>query len=349
MLKSINISTSCLCGANCIFCPADRGNSIKEKLMSFDLFKKIVDEISSDTFKRQHQVDRIILGENGDAFINKNFIEMLRYLKLKLPDMRVILYSNFQNFKEEDIETVIKEKLVSLVRTNIDGCDSENYFYVKKLKLEDIDRRIKKFIEKRIEFSNNIPLYISVLTLSKYITSIKNNFGFYPAKIKDQKYLTKEDDFSSIKKKYIKILDNKIDKIFRIYGTFGWAERSQFDPKKINYKKYACPNLMRIRFEAFIAPDGTWYACCFDSANQLKVGNLNNNSLDEIYNSEKRGNFMKLLENRQFKKIGGPCLTVNCCQVLSENKFMSTIYRLMFKNRFVIKLLYFKYNMDKQT
>ena len=27
--------------------------------------------------------------------------------------------------------------------------------------------------------------------------------------------------------------------------------------------------MSRVTREAFIAPDGTWYACCFDSNNQL--------------------------------------------------------------------------------
>lgn len=347
MLRSINISASSICGANCIFCPTDRGNNIKEKLMNFDLFKKIIDEVSSDTFKYRHEVNTVAIGENGDAFMNKNIIEMLRYVKLKLPDMKLILYSNFQNFKEEQMEIITEEKLASTIRTNIDGFDAENYFYAKKLKLEDTDRKIKLFIEKRKKFSSDISLSISVLTLNRYITSIKNNFGFYPAKMTDSKCLTKKDDFEIIKQKYTKILDNKIDKIFKIYGTFGWAERNQFDPEKIDYKKYACPNLMRIKNEAFIAPDGTWYACCFDSANQLKMGNLNQSSLDEIYNSENRKKFIKLLEGRQFNKIGGPCFTVNCCQILDSNKFVSTIYRLMFKNKFITKLLYFRYNMDK--
>lgn len=315
--------------------------------MNFDLFKKIIDDVSSDAFKKKHQVDTVALGENGDAFLNKNIIEMLRYVKLKLPEIRVILYSNFQNFKEEQMDIILREKLASVIRTNIDGFDAENYFYAKRLKLDDTDRKIKEFIKKRKEFSSNVSLSISVLTLNRYINSIKNNFGFYPAKMTDQKCLDKEDDFEKIKDKYTKILDNKIDKIFRIYGTFGWAERNQFDPKKIDYKKYACPNLLRIKNEAFIAPDGTWYACCFDSANQLKFGNLNNSSLDEIYNSENRKKLINLLENREFGKIGGPCLTVNCCQVLDNRKFVSTIYRLMFKNKFITKLLYFKYNMDK--
>jgi radical SAM protein with 4Fe4S-binding SPASM domain len=347
MLKSVNISTSSLCGANCIFCPTDRGNAISKKLMSFDLFKKIIDEVSSDAFKCRHQVETMVLGENGDAFLNKNIIEMLRYIKTKLPHIKVILCSNFQNFKEEDIETVVKENLVSIIRTNIDGSNPENYFYAKRLKLEDTDRKIKRFVEKRKEFSSNISLSISVLTLNKYVTSIKNNFGFYPSKMNDREILDKKDDFEEIKQKYTKILDNKTDRIFRIYGTFGWAERNRFKPGEVDYDKYACPNLMRIRNEAFIAPDGTWYACCFDSANQLKIGNLNESSLDEIYNSEKRKNLIKNLENRDFKKNGGPCLTVNCCQVLSEKKFISEIYRLMFKNKLITKLLYFRYNMDK--
>ena len=60
MLRSINLSLSSLCGADCIFCPTDtRGTRMREKNMSFDIIEKIVNEISSDNFKQNHSIKKI--------------------------------------------------------------------------------------------------------------------------------------------------------------------------------------------------------------------------------------------------------------------------------------------------
>lgn len=343
MIYSVNLSVSSICGARCIYCPDDKGCAVKDKFMSFSLFKKIIQNL---VFSSTIKPSRIIFGENGDCFLNKDIIKMLRYTRKHLPNIRIVLYTNFQNFKKEYARIINKEHLVDLIRTNIDGYNTYNYFAVKKLNMAETENNILQFIRLRWKYSSNIPIYISVLTLNRYITSIKNNFGFYPLKVKDINNLDIKDDYQLIKEKYDGTLW-KEDKIFRIYGTFGWAERKMFDPQKINYKKYACPNLIRIEHEAFIAPDGTWYACCFDSANELKFGNLQNETFEEIYNGERRQAIIKILNKHQFNIINGPCKTVNCCQILSKHKFISNIYRLLFKSKIATNLLYLRYNMDK--
>jgi MoaA/NifB/PqqE/SkfB family radical SAM enzyme len=85
MLESVNLSLASACGANCIFCPANRGKRITAKLMPFPVLKKVVDELSSSSFKKKHNVLRIEIGENGDAFLNRDIIKILLYIKKKLP------------------------------------------------------------------------------------------------------------------------------------------------------------------------------------------------------------------------------------------------------------------------
>ena len=64
---------------------------------------------------------------------------------------------------------------------------------------------------------------------------------------------------------------------------------------------------------AFIAPDGSWYACCNDSNYDQVFGNVNNETLDEIFNGKTRKDFLNKLELKKFKELGGPCATVMCC------------------------------------
>ena len=99
----------------------------------------------------------------------------------------------------------------------------------------------------------------------------------------------------------------------------GWAERKQIKPASIDYSQYTCPLIDSISRAAFIAPDGTWYACCWDGNNELALGNVIEKSIHQVFLSDRRRHLLQLLENRDFAKISGPCTTVNCCQALSCN------------------------------
>ena len=328
MLTSVNLSLSSVCGANCIFCPANRGRRIKQKLMPFEYAEKIINEISSKEFKKHHNITRINVGENGDAFLNKDLIRILRLIKLKLPWVRVAIITNFQNFTNDKIKTILGEKLVDEFGCNIDGFNKQNYFNVKKLDLKNTRNNLMNFLRARNKFNCYPKLYVWAMTLNRYIQTIRYNFNFYPAKLENHDLVNVSDDFLIIKEKLEKILDPNIDKICEA-RAWGWAEREKINTQNINYKKYSCSRLFVIQTEAFIAPDGIWYACCLDSNNELVLGNVIKQSINEIFFSKKRQKLIKLLKNKQFAKIGGPCKTVNCCQDLSKNRIEAVVIKVM--------------------
>jgi len=310
LLKSINLSLSSICGADCIFCP----KSAVKKTMPFELVKKIVDEISSAGFREKHEVSNIQIGENGDAFLNKDLIEILRYIKLKLPRVSVGVFTNFQNFTKDKARIILSEQLIGSFCCNIDASNEENYLAAKGLELATVKKNIIDFLEIRKELRNEAGLCIVVLTLATYINAVRYYLGFIPVKLKDRALIRVKDDFRLIKKQWAGHLDPKKDMLAKVTTPFFWAEREKIDCKKLDYKTYQCPKLPRMKEEAFIGPDGTWYACCFDSNMQLALGNVMVDSIDAIYASRARKDLMEKLEKREFQEIGGPCKTVNCCQ-----------------------------------
>lgn len=316
MLKSVNLSLSSLCGADCIFCPNGAKKSGAQKTMPFALAKKIIDEISSDEFAEKHHVSKIGIGENGDVFLNKECIEILRYIKLKLPRVSVECYTNFQHFTKDKAQTILCERLITDFHCNVDASSKENFFIAKGLDLQTVTKNILDFLELRKKLKNESPLHLHVLTLHSYINAVYHYLGVYPAKLKYHKVdpLRIKDDFQSVKKQWQKFLDPEKDKISKIIRLFLWAEREQADREKINYKEYTCPNLQCIKEQAYISPDGAWYACCYDSKCELVLGNIKDDTLDNIYSGPARQELLDLLERREFLKIGGPCRTVNCCQ-----------------------------------
>jgi len=319
MLKSLGLSLSSICGADCIFCPSNRGQMIKKKIMPFEYVEEIINEIASKEFKKYHDIISISVGENGDAFLNKDFIKILRFIKLKVPQSKIVLFTNFQNFTEDKTKIILEEKLIDSFHCNIDGSNEKNYFNIKKLNLKNTTNNLMNFLEIRKRTNCNVPLIINVLTLNNYIKTINYNFKFYPIKLKDFNLIKTPDDYLIIRKQFEKILDFKKDKIHRLRAC-GWAEREQIDISNINYKKYSCPELNKMKSQILIAPNGTWYACCADFNNELVFGNVIKQSINEIFFGRKRQRLMKLLKNKQFSEIGGPCKTVNCCESLNKNK-----------------------------
>ncbi len=192
---------------------------------------------------------------------------------------------------------------------------------------------LKDFITIRNTISSELGITILIISLHNYIHTIYNNFGFYPNKIRDLTLIDIPDDSIKIKEQLNNVLDPIKDDINKS-GIIGWAERDNINISKMYYKKYTCSSLERIEEEAFIAPDGTWYACCLDSNNELVLGNVIHTSINEIFFSEKRKKLISSLKNKEFAKIGGPCKTVNCCQWLPEKPKMSL--------RSLIRNLYFK-------
>jgi radical SAM protein with 4Fe4S-binding SPASM domain len=195
-----------------------------------------------------------------------------------------------------------------------------------------IMKNLKDFLKTRGDL--NFPLTVSTISLNRYIKIIKYNFKSLPVKLRNASLENIPDDTSIIQKKLREIL-KPIDKIFKI-DIFGWAERKLTDPNKLDFKKYSCRNIGRIKTEAFIAPDGTWYACCFDSNNELVLGNVNKELIGQIFKSEKRKRLIEMLEKKEFGKIGGPCRTVNCCQHLFESKSEEIKNRIKKLNRRII-------------
>jgi MoaA/NifB/PqqE/SkfB family radical SAM enzyme len=295
--------------------------------MPFETAKKVIDELSSDNFKSNFGIVSIGYGTLGDDIINPNFINILRYAKQKLPTSPNCFFTNFQNLNKDLADIIIKENLLDNIICNIDGATEESYFQVKRIKLDRSLNNLKYLITKRNELESKISISINAITLNQYIHTIKNNFDFYPLKLTDKKYASFSDDFIEIEKILLPIINEKID-TFRRSGIRGWAEREQTNPSKINYRNYICPYLNDIKNIAYIAPDGTWFACCLDINFELDLGNVNETTLSTLANSKKRKFLIDQLEKRQFKVIKGPCLTVNCCQMIYKNQIQTILVNL---------------------
>jgi len=328
-MHSINLSLSSVCGGNCIFCPSQRLGRIKTKMMSPSLVQKIVNETLSSPYLKT--VRHVNVGEMGDAFLNPDALDCLRIIRTKLPHCIIHLTINFATLTKEKSRQILEENLADGVSGNIDGHNSLYYCLVKQgLSYEKVIENVRDFLKLRELYRSKMKFAIYVLSYRLYVNSIRNNHGFLPTKLHGVHHPEIEDDSSLVKAMWRPLL-KKEDKINIHPTVMSWAERQRFRNAKINYKKYTCPKLERIKHEIFIAPDGTLYPCCIDADNELVFGDLTSDSITDVALSPERIKLIWLLEHRRFDEIGSknsPCRTVNCCQEIHPHKIMNIVSRV---------------------
>lgn len=312
-ITTIGLSLSSVCLAKCIWCPTNRGTRINQKFLRLPSVEKIINEIANTELI--DNLEQIKVGENGDALLNPDFLNILRYIKKILPDKKTTLHTNFQHITKEIADVIIEENLLNKVICNIDGSDKAHYEAVKGIDFDNVMSNFDYFSQKRISCGKQIFIEIYCLPLKMYAWQLSSSLGVLPLKATQEQLDTLDDDYNKVLEMLIPRC-TYMDQIF-CSRVFGWAERNQFVNTKIDFSKHICPFLLndQLQTEAYIAPDGSWYICCWDSNNEIVLGNVLENSILEVLQSEHRKNIIQLIKDKKFGEVGGPCKTVNCCDM----------------------------------
>lgn len=88
LFYTILIETNPVCNRKCSYCPNAK-NPRKGKLMSEEIFYKIIDELSEINFK-----GKICPHFFGEPLLDKRLPKLLKYAKDKLPNVRIVIYTN---------------------------------------------------------------------------------------------------------------------------------------------------------------------------------------------------------------------------------------------------------------
>ena len=290
---TISLSVSSVCNAQCIWCPI--GLRLNTANKSKFLSPAIVDKIVSDCKGREIE---FFLADMGEPLMNPDFKEIVTKCRSINP-IGMYLSTNF-SLMNEDMSKFILDNNFNVVGLNIDGVTEEGYYAVKHLPLKVVINNLINFINMRQDKMRAIPQWkppsvcISITTQARYYFEIGE-----PERITipDETRMTYE---------YLRnIIQPGLDLINPAF-VITWAERKRWNRPR-DKKNTICTNIYAVGIKCCIDTDGNMIVCCQDYDSDLKFGNVIDNTIDEIWHTEKRLQFISKIINNDYAGIGLPC------------------------------------------
>jgi MoaA/NifB/PqqE/SkfB family radical SAM enzyme len=262
----------------------------KDKFMTFESFKKIVDEVGAKT-------EILRLNGRGESTIHPKFIKMLDYVKSKFPKIRINLFTNlsFKNdliikkFVEHDLQLFIS--MDSNKKTELEEIrKGANY----ELIINNLDKlkiaQTRPFIVFTIQEINIFSIYDIALFAQKNNCHILFNTVRRDSGMDTFKKLV-SDNLLNIKTQF-----KKAEKLYANTGLLclypnqlSGIQIGLENATKTHGELISCPMIDK---ELCVLYNGDVTPC--NMFNPFVYGNLNNNEFTEIWNGEKRKEFKQI-------------------------------------------------------
>ena len=245
------------CNAACVMCPREL-QSRPKGIMNIEMYKKLIDEIS----EHKDYVKRLHMHNFGEPLLDKKLPERIEYAKSK-GIQHVYFVSNASLLNEEASKKLINSGLDEF-KISFYGVDKETYN----------NTMINLDFEKTLE---NV---LNFFKIRKKMNTLKPKvvLQLIPSSFKD----------NSIKEKWLNLFKNYIDE--NIGDKFNFFDLHNFGDGRdfININKKRIVNTCNYPWRTMvILQNGEVSPCCLDYNGSINLGNVNNESVMEIWNNSK--------------------------------------------------------------
>jgi MoaA/NifB/PqqE/SkfB family radical SAM enzyme len=268
---TIYVDPSNVCNFSCQHCFHGNKNWLekmpRQTMMDMNLFGKILNDLK----EFPSPVKMIHLNGFGEPLLNKNLSTMIRLLKTRGIAERVAITTNGSKFTDENMKEIIKAGL-DQIHISIYGLSQAQY---------------AKFTHNNFNFNE-------LVANIKKLYSIKGNCHIH-IKISGN-YFSEEEQ-----KRFLEIFRDFCDTIFIGNAVNAWPGIDIKDTLKVGaslrhqycqdiVKGKICPNLF---YQLLIHSDGACSPCCVDFEQKNVIGDVNKESLINIWRNK--------LQNKQNK------------------------------------------------
>ncbi len=263
------------CNLRCVMCPQSTGHILKKGFMDLTLYKKILAEL------KRLKVQRINLFMGGESLVNKNIIEMMRMAgDAGIP---VRLHTNATLLTKDIASKLLDCRSLEEISFSFDGEDKDYYERVRvNAKYERTLENIKGFLELKKARGAKRPR-----TLIQVIKERRP----------DGKPPEVTDSFRGLFKGL------PVDKFHPIcFHNFAGTLQDNSDVKyAIEQREYKpCRHPWK---SLCVAWNGEVVGCCIDLESKLVLGDLNKQTVMEVWQSEPMKNFRKIMAEERHMEL----------------------------------------------
>lgn len=261
--EQIAIETTNLCPAHCIMCPRELYTN-KPGVMDMDLFKKIIGQAAESGVKT------IEFGGFGDPFTDPLLFERCQYIRGKIPDAKTCISSTCF--------------LMPPARYN----DVAKYIDTLKISFYGItEKTFEKVHRGSIKFEKSLNNILGFLDKTKNLKKKPYTVGLFVL-VDENKHEMND---------WIDFWQPKLNEVY-VWKPHNWVDVKNY--RKMNYENQKTCGRALVG-PPFIHTDGRVGVCCFDFNSKLIIGDMNKQTLEEIFHSEPYLKLKKANETGNFK------------------------------------------------
>ena len=261
MFKKIYIEITNICNLKCKFCPE---TSRKKEYMSLEKFEKIISKIHNYT-------NLVCLHVKGEPLLHNNLDGILKILEKY--NLKANITTNGTLIKEK-VETIKKSKAIRQINFSIHSIEQN----------ENINKQYLKNIFESVQELENIIISYRLWNLKNIKENNINNT-----------IIKTIEEFYNIENLKIKLMENEF---LKIKENLFINQDIEFDWPDINkeniIEKGRC---LALKEQIAILVDGTVVPCCLDNNGNIPLGNILEETLEEILEKPKSTTIKKNFEN----------------------------------------------------
>jgi sulfatase maturation enzyme AslB (radical SAM superfamily) len=264
MPEIVQIESTNICNAKCVFCPRDEMQR-RQGIMTVELFRKIVDECAD------LGITHIRMHNYGEAFMDRRLVEKVRYAKQK--GIREVGMISNGSLITEPVARGMIEAGLDAINISVDASGKEVFEATRiGLKYDKVIANIERLLRLRTESGKRRPKLI--------LSFVRQNN-------------------SADEAAFIEHWRSIADKI-HVTDLHNWAGTLNTE-SDVNYPCY------RPWLTFTVLWDGRVSLCCADFDGKTILGNLNTQTIAEVWNAEPYRDV-----RREHLESGGPDVCRAC-------------------------------------
>tara|TARA_B100000787_G_C16199145_1_gene303531 strand:- start:9092 stop:10006 length:915 start_codon:yes stop_codon:yes gene_type:complete len=297
--KVLRIEPASKCNLACMHCPTGTIEMARE-VMSTETIQKVLIDIE----KNKEKIKTIVLYHGGEPFLNKNFFYMIEEIKKIDKNFYIKTVSNGTVLNEKIIQKIVDSN-IDLIEFSLDGDSAQDS---EKIRRKSSTTKIVKNIK-------------DLLKLKKNISKSKPDIRICSTQFFKDKKAVKKNEIPKTSNWILELFENE-DVTFKNFFAMQWPAMTDksdgFEKVTIeneddkNYCDHVI-NTLTIRANGEVVP------CCYDLTTELSMGNITNDSLEDIWNNSKYNKLRNSINSKKYISICNNCNVVRPSVFLIRN------------------------------